>query len=186
MSTTKIVPRKHPYYPLISITDRAKGKDYVFNIDSQVASPDYFVYVIHIMLTATKNDTITFLINTPGGHVDSGFGVINAMKRCLAPITTNIVGHAYSCGAYIWAYGDIRLMGRFARGMFHTSSHGQQGRTRDIKERAVAIEVRLMTLLDEIVDKGVLTAEQRDKCLENKKDVYFTSKDLLPAKEGAE
>jgi ATP-dependent protease ClpP protease subunit len=179
MKNTKIVPRTHVYYPLISITENGSNKDYVISIDNKVSSPDYYVYAVHVLLTAKENDTVTILINTPGGHVDSGFGMINAMKRCKAHVTTNIVGYAYSCGAYIWAFGDTRLMGQFARGMFHTSSHGQMGRTRDIKEMAVAIEERLMTLLDEVVDKGILTADQRDLCLENKRDFYFTSKDLV-------
>lgn len=176
MNTTQIIPRKHKLYPQISVTDNTDGsRDFVIAINSKISSPDFFVYAIQTMLRATENDKVTVLINTPGGDVDAGLGFINAMKRCQAPITTQIVGYAYSCGAMIWSFGDNRLMGKFARGMFHSSSHGQQGKTRSLAEAAVALETRIKVLYDEIIERGVLSESQVSKIFDNKIDYYFTS-----------
>lgn len=182
MIKTKVFPQKCSFEPVISVTEKdVDGQPvlyWVIDINIPIFQPGYYSQAINVLLQAKEQDTVHILINTNGGSVSTCLAMINAMLRCRAHLITDIVGYAYSSGAYIWAFGKELRMGRFARAMFHASSHGDFARTRDIKERAEAFEAGTAYLLDRVVARGILTEEEKTMMLEGKKDVYFTFDDL--------
>jgi ATP-dependent protease ClpP protease subunit len=166
--------------PKIAVTvDKTTGKPYVtITLNGGMTDPVFYFEVVHCLESAQEGDTIHLLINTPGGDVRTGFSIISAIEQCRGTVITEVTGWAYSCGAYIWSFGHKRRMGRFAKLMWHTSSHGDGGKTRDIAENAVNLEKNIVVLLDKIVAKGILTPEDKEFCLEQKKDLYYFYQDM--------
>lgn len=169
-----MLPRKTILHPSISKTPKEGGGNrWVIFIDNDIVEPDYYTLVCQALLTATAEDEVYIPINSHGGSVSSGLAITDAMQRCKAHIITDVVGHAYSCGAMIWSFGDELKMGKYARIMFHSSSHMAWGKSADVAEEAEHLVKGMEYLMDRIVKRGVITQEERDKCFENRIDVYF-------------
>jgi ATP-dependent Clp protease, protease subunit len=72
---------------------------------------------------------------TPGGSVDSGLAIINAIESSQAPVHTIISGSAASMGAVIFIAGKKRYMYANSSIMFHPMSEGQADYLQFIKDR---------------------------------------------------
>jgi ATP-dependent protease ClpP protease subunit len=142
-------------------------------IDNDIVDPDYYTILCQALLSAKEGDEFHILINTYGGNVSSGLAITDAMQRSKAIVVTNVLGYAYSCGAMIWAFGDRLQMGKFARIMFHSSSHMAWGKSADIADQASGLVKGMKYLMSRIVKRGVITQEESDKCFNSKLDVYF-------------
>lgn len=171
--------RYKPNSPSISmvVNHESRAKSITINIDKAIGPANDFIPMVQMLLNAVEQDDITILINTPGGYVSTGFFITDAMTRCKAKITTNIIGIAYSCGAVIWGYGDIRKISKHGRGMFHTASGGYSGKIRNMREAAECSEQNFLIMFNELKERGVLSQEQYSNCLDKKRDIYFTRKD---------
>lgn len=171
---TQMLPRKSILHPSISRTPMTGGgSKWVVLIDNDIVSPEYYTLVCQVLLTATEEDVVYMPINTHGGSVASGLAVTDAMQRSKAKVITDVVGYAYSCGAMIWSFGDELRMGKFARIMFHSSSHMAWGKSASVAEEADHLVEGMKYLMDRIVKRGVITQEESDKCFDSKLDVYF-------------
>ena len=62
---------------------------------------------------------ITMYINSPGGEVNSGLALYDAMQAVSCPIRTVCMGSAASMGAVIFAAGDMREIFPHGRVMIH-------------------------------------------------------------------
>ena len=66
-------------------------------LTNAVEEPELYNELCFLLRTASEAETFHVYLNTPGGIVDSGFMIINAMKASKA----NIVGHLHGCVASI-------------------------------------------------------------------------------------
>ncbi len=80
-----------------------------------------------IALDSVSKKPIILYINSPGGCVDSGFALIDAMKGISSPIITVIMGQACSMGGIISIAGDRRLMTEHSVWMAHDMAGGVNG-----------------------------------------------------------
>ena len=178
MSKTLILKPHTPAAVRISVTVQEDGsRTYVAKIGEFTHAHD-FMQLVHILTTASDKDKVCMFIDSPGGNALACRFLIDAMQRTKATTITDIGQQACSCGAYAWAYGKIRRMSPLSRLMFHTSSHGAQGKTRSIKEEAVVVETQISFWLDQLTANGTLTEEERVICLDGKKDVWLTYSDM--------
>ena len=70
----------------------------------------------------TFNDTITLLINSPGGMCEIGWAIVDTMNFVRCPIQTVCIGFAGSMAADIFVNGDTRVMGAHSTLMVHPHS----------------------------------------------------------------
>jgi ATP-dependent Clp protease protease subunit len=70
----------------------------------------------------TFNDTITLLINSPGGMCEIGWAIVDTMNFVRCPIQTVCIGFAGSMAADIFVNGDTRVMGEHSTLMVHPHS----------------------------------------------------------------
>jgi len=77
---------------------------------------------------------ITLLINSPGGHVHSGFTMYDCMQGISSPVSTLCTGMAASKGAILLSAGakGRRFVQKHARIMIHQPSGGVGGTSADI------------------------------------------------------
>ena len=166
--------------PTISVCELSPGaRQFIVSIDGAIDESIYYAQLVHVLRTATEKDIIMICINTPGGCTTSGVMLISAIRTCKAVVHTHVVGNAFSCGAYIWGNGHVRTMGKYAQIMFHTSSHSDSGKTRDIKEASDMYEKMVVELIDELIEKQVLTEEDKHFMLVQKRDLFLYHNDFV-------
>jgi ATP-dependent Clp protease protease subunit len=87
------------------------------------------------ILEASKGDPqrpITVYIHSYGGAVDALASMIETLDEVPNPIITVCQGVAMSCGAALFAHGDIRFIGKHSRVMIHEVSGGTAGDVHDL------------------------------------------------------
>ena len=94
--------------------------------------------IIAQLLFLEKEDpdlTIDLYINSPGGSVDAGLAIYDAMQFIKPDVATYCIGHAYSMAAVLLAAGTRgkRYALPHARIMIHQPWGGVQGKAADVE-----------------------------------------------------
>ena len=125
---------------------------------------------------------VVITISSRGGVVDSLNQMLDALDDLKCPIITEVRGFAYSCGAFLFARGDIRIAGRNARIMYHQILYGADGNLQEHKENYNE-SVRLMKNIDAlIVERTELPQKVLDKVKREKRDWFMTREECLKYK----
>ena len=105
---------------------------------------------------------ILFYINSPGGSVTAGLGILDTMDHIRADVATVCVGQAASMGALLLCSGakGKRSILPNARVLIHQPLGGAQGQASDIEIQANEI-LRMKKRLNEIMSKA--TGQPLDK-----------------------
>lgn len=84
---------------------------------------------------------ISFIINSPGGYVTSGFAIYDTMKALKSPVSTVCLGLAASMGSILLSAGEKgkRMIYPHAKVMIHQPSGGARGPSSDIEIQAIEI-----------------------------------------------
>jgi ATP-dependent Clp protease protease subunit len=75
--------------------------------------------VVDALEQLTPSDRVTVRINSPGGDVVEELAIFNALKRFTGGVDTYADGLAASCGSYIFAAGENRIVAENAMLMIH-------------------------------------------------------------------
>ena len=88
-----------------------------------------------LYLSSTDNRDINLYINSPGGSVIDGLGVIDTINFIPCDVTTTCVGMAASMGAVLLSCGakGKRLVLPHSRVMIHQVSSGMSGVSKDLE-----------------------------------------------------
>jgi ATP-dependent Clp protease protease subunit len=116
-------------------------------------------------LSSTDNRDINLYINSPGGSVIDGLGVIDTINFIPCDVTTTCVGMAASMGAVLLSCGTKgkRLVLPHSRVMIHQVSSGMSGVSKDLEielEQTLRCKKDLYNILSEKTGK---TYEQIEK-----------------------
>jgi ATP-dependent Clp protease protease subunit len=92
-------------------------------------------------LAAENSEPIRMLINSPGGHVESGDTIHDMIRFCGAPVTVIGTGWVASAGAHIFlgAEKERRLCLPNTRFLLHQPAGGMRGQASDIQIEAEQI-----------------------------------------------
>jgi ATP-dependent Clp protease protease subunit len=92
-------------------------------------------------LSAESDAPIRMVINSPGGHVESGDTIHDMMRFCGAPVTAIGTGWVASAGAHIFlgAEKERRLCLPNTRFLLHQPAGGMRGQASDIQIEAEQI-----------------------------------------------
>lgn len=109
-------------------------------ISDEFAEPLQYCEMIHVIRTATPNDTIYIHLNTPGGRLDTGVQLISAIRSTEGRVVTVLDGVAHSMGALLFLCGHEMIVHDHGQLMFHTYSGGVMGKGSDIRGQTDATE----------------------------------------------
>lgn len=73
---------------------------------------------LHI-LDNISQDEITIILNNPGGDVNHGLAIYDAIRACRSKVTIKVFGYAMSMGSIILQAGDERVMSPTSSQMIH-------------------------------------------------------------------
>lgn len=99
--------------------DVKKSEIYIYDV---IGDPDWgMIGAMQVIDALKKMDgkRVTARINTPGGNVDEGIAMFNAMKRHNGGVDTVVDGIAASMGSYLMLAGIKRTATRNAMVMIH-------------------------------------------------------------------
>lgn len=117
---------------------------------------------------------ITILINSYGGSVYDGLGIIDVMKNIKSPIKTIVVGKAMSMAAEILLCGDKRSAYPNATIMLHCASGGSWGKIEEVKVHTKEFD-RLNSKMMELIQEHTKVDIETLKYVEQ----YYTPKEAL-------
>lgn len=113
-----------------------------------------------LFLDSVNSNTINFYINSGGGSVIDGLGLIDTMNLIKSPISTTCVGMAASMGAVLLSCGEKgqRFVLPHSRVMIHQVSSMTKGTVADMKialEQSLRCEDDLYKILAENTNKSI-------------------------------
>ena len=125
---------------------------------------------------------ISFYINSPGGSVTDGLGIVDTMNYIRCPVTTICIGMAASMGAVLLASGTKgkRFATPNAEILIHQPLIGGQGisgQTTEIKIQAdqmIKTRQRLNKILSEATGQSLEQVE-----IDTERDHYMTAEEAL-------
>lgn len=132
------------------------AEDRIIFIDAQI-EPNIASATIATLLyldAKDKKKPIHLYINSPGGVVNDGLGIIDIMHIVKAPVYTYVVGMAASMGSLILTSGEPghRVATKHSTVMIHQVSGGTQGTIKDMEKRFAYSKV-LQKVTNEILSK---------------------------------
>ena len=117
-----------------------------------------------LFLDQDSDDDILLYINSPGGVVTAGLGILDTMNHINADVSTICIGQAASMGALLLCAGTKGKRGILpnARVLIHQPLGGAKGQASDIEIQANEI-IRLKSKLNKIMAKATGKTEEQIK-----------------------
>lgn len=147
--------------------------DYTVLLDEEVIFPDPYLEVVHTIRNLREVDTLTILLCTNGGWVETGVDIIHAIANTKGTVITHAIGMCASIGAVIWCCGKIRKISPLATLMFHMPSGGYFGKSLDVRDETTQLCEYFRNLLQQI-SKGILTEQDIEMVVGQRKDVFLS------------
>ncbi|MDX1907667.1 MAG: ATP-dependent Clp protease proteolytic subunit [Bacteroidia bacterium] len=126
-----------------------------------------------------KREPIRLLINSNGGSVYDGLGIISAMRLSQTPVHTYAMGSVMSMALFIYVSGHKRLVAPYTTFMYHQLSFFAWDKMEGIKEQIAEgerIEALCEALLAEHTD---IKPEILDPYKKQKSEWYFSPQEAL-------
>lgn len=141
-----------------------------------VMAHDYVLYIgpldssederekIQLIRTASPDDTIRLIINSPGGYVSLAMSYVSAINESAARIVTHAEGTVASAGTLLWLSGEERTVSPMTQFMFHNYQTEVYGDGANIFSQ-VTFEKSYFDRLIKRFYEGVLTNEEIDRII---------------------
>ena len=130
-------------------------------------------------LKEMEGQHVSVRINTPGGVIDTGIAIYNALKRHKGGVTTYVDSLAASMGSYIMLAGDRRVIAGNGMVMIHNPATLAYGNSADFRKVADMLDKYLDRMIGDYTSKtGIEDAELR-KLLDE--ETWYTGQEALEA-----
>lgn len=131
----------------------------------------------------SPNKPLYFILNSGGGEVTAGLGIINLIERHPKKVTIEVLGEAESMAAVLLQAADVRLMNNYSHLMIHTGQiDPPSGSEKDI-EAWLKLSKTQDHICDEIVIRRIQKKKPNYSWVKFKQEIlndnYFTSQQAL-------
>lgn len=174
LSMPFLVPEKKAYRAFES---EFRSRQLSFYLSGPIEGPEEYTEMIHAIRTAGPNDEIFLYLNTPGGRLDTGIQLINAIRQSQATVYTVLEAQAYSMGALLFLCGNSIIVGDNSLLMFHNYSSGLYGKGNE-QMAEIMLTAKWFRRFMHDVCVPFLTPEEVDEVL-NGKDIWMESEEIL-------
>lgn len=129
---------------------------------------------------ASKREPIKLILNSPGGDVYDGIGLIDAIEQSETPVHIYVHGQAQSMGFAIATCGHYRYASKRTTFMYHEISWETSREKLQYHEQEVEEGKRLWKLYDDVVTANTkLTQKKLDQIKKAHKEWYMTAEEAL-------
>lgn len=147
-----------------------------YYISKTVGEAEGYTDMVHRITAAGPNDVIFIHLNTPGGHLDTGVQLINAMRNSQAKIVTVLEATAYSLGTLIFLSGDEMVVNEHCMMMFHNFNGGLIGKGNELVSELEAT-VKWFASLAQDIYIPFLTQDEFDRIVRGE-DMWMQSPEI--------
>lgn len=147
-----------------------------FYISQSIGSPDQYVDMIYRIASAAPTDVIYIHLNTPGGQIDTGVQIINAIRNTPAKVVTILESTAYSLGTLIFLSGDELVVHDNCMMMFHNFNGGLIGKGNELVSELEAT-VKWFAALAQDIYIPFLTQEEFDQIVRGE-DMWMQTEEI--------
>lgn len=163
----------HAFFPVKPYTISKSGHVYIVDLGQQItaAQPDY-IELQQLILGLSKDDTVMVKLHGYGGEVTDASLIRDALHHTEATTVAYVDGPSYSAHAYIACAAQRIHLESDAMLMFHAPYSQQPG---DGRAGLVAFAGQM---LQECVDKGILTKQNVTDIMLGKEVYVFLSTDV--------
>jgi ATP-dependent Clp protease, protease subunit len=125
-------------------------------------------------------EPIQLVVNSPGGHVYFGFGLIDCIELSATPICISVHGQAQSMALPIVCVGHHRRMSRRSTLMYHEVSWGTHDEKLKYHKQEVKEGERLQLMYDNIIIENTKVRSKKLEEIKSKgQEWYITAEDAL-------
>ena len=160
------------YVPIIT-----SGRDTTVYLTDSIEMPSMYNKTCHIIDNAYKGDSIALKINNGGGYVDSGFMMLNSIKRSKGTITGKLSGTVASVSTIIALSCHKLEVDDYVQFMVHNYSGGAQGKGHEMKAQMEFTDAQLNQAFSEVYG-GFLTPHEMELVIAGK-DIWMGKDELL-------
>lgn len=153
------------------------GIRYIAPISEPIFDADDYYQLIYVLNSATEKDEVVIKLASPGGSIEIGIMICNAMFNSKAKVITQVTGIAASIAAVIWCCGKQKSISPTATLMFHMPSGFAGGKTADMEEQAGFFQNYFKDLLKKITT-NVLTEDEYNDMVNGRRDIFISYNDL--------
>jgi len=147
-----------------------------FYISDELGAPDQYTDMIHRLAIAGPNDIVFIHLNTPGGRLDTGVQIINAMQNSPAKIVTVLESTAFSMGTMLFLAGDEMVVNDHCMMMFHNFKGGVVGKGNELTSQLEAT-VKWFAALAKKIYIPFLTEDEFDRIVKGE-DIWMQSGEI--------
>lgn len=154
-------------------TDGKPGRYITVQITGAIQSVYQFLEFIQVLDNSDENDIIDVVLDTPGGCVFTTQVLLERMNSSKATVTSVASGLVASAGTFLWFFSKRREVRDWATFMFHSSSHGDFGKSLSIQETSTEMVNYMQKTVKAMIDAGILTQAEASKIFRQKKDLFL-------------
>lgn len=138
-------------------------------------------FVAEFNRLAETHERINIRINSPGGIIDEGLPIFNAIASCAKDTHTYIDGIAYSMGAIIALAGKTVHAAKNSLMLFHNASGWSVGNAQEFRETATMLDTYDSSLITSLSGKTGMTEDEIRKNYFDYKDHLLNASDAKTA-----
>ena len=171
-------PTKHsPFDDYVPVIRSADGRKTTVYLTDEIADPSDYNQMCHILLDSVPGDIVTIKINNFGGRIDSGFQIIDAIKRTKATVNIELSGSVCSVATVITMFAHNLYIADYTSFMIHNYSSGARGKGHELKAYQEHTDRELNYAFREIYSGFLTTKEMTDVI--NGKDIWMGKAEIL-------
>lgn len=136
-------------------------------------------FIIKANFMLSTRTTLTLMINSPGGSVYDGWGVVDTMDCSRLKIQTVGIGSIFSMGSVIFTAGTrgMRVMTRNSYIMTHQFSDAMEAKYHEFVAQRPHQDELHNRFVKHFTDRTLMTERQVNDLLLNRSDVYLSAKE---------
>ncbi len=145
------------YYP----TKKIISANYVceYNIYGEIQTFDQYEELIKDLAEFGDGDAVILRINSPGGCVDTGVTIINAIRETKATVVARVEFPSASMAALISLSGRAMMFDKHSELMFHSFSGGSFGKSHELMGSTISMDKHLKGYFKDIIGKFLTKKE---------------------------
>jgi len=153
------------------------SRDYVIRIARDISEVDDFDDELQVLAGAGPNDSITLILNTPGGSLETALILCKALRACEARTKAFIGWTCASAGTAIALACDEWEIDEYSSFMVHTASYGVGHQSTPNVAACAQHFDKMINRFVENTYTGFLTTEEME-IVKAGRDVYFEGEEL--------
>lgn len=147
-----------------------------FYLNQGVEQPDKYSEMVFIIQTAGPDDVVYIHLNTPGGNLNTGVQIVNAMKSTQAHVICGLEGEVASLGTIMFLAADEFIVHDNCMMMFHNYSGGVFGKGHEQIAALDATTKWIHNIMEELY-VPFMTPEEFTRLVKGE-DLYFQAPDI--------